>query len=78
LFFHVLLLPASALLASNHGHTDGVAMIAGFFMEDAKEKELNQAAHKIVWWFYYMDDTFVIWPHGPEELERFLPKTQNR
>ncbi|XP_071442216.1 uncharacterized protein [Hetaerina americana] len=23
-------------------------------------------------WLRYVEDTFVIWPHGPEELQRFL------
>ena len=55
--------------------TDGVAMgsplspvIANFFMEDFEEKALNQATLKPTCWYRYVDDTFVIWPHGKENL----------
>jgi len=30
----------------------------------------NQHTH--VFWFRYVDDTFVIWPHGKEKLTEFL------
>jgi hypothetical protein len=46
---------------------DGVAMgsplspvIANFFMEDFEERALQQATHKWLCWFHYVDDTFVI------------------
>jgi len=59
--------------------TDGEAMgsplspvITNFFMEDFKKKAIEQATHKPVCWFRYVDDTFVIWPHGQEKLEHFL------
>ena len=59
--------------------TDGVAMgsplspvIANFFMEDFKEKALNQATLKPTCWYRYVDDTFVIWPHGKDNLTEFL------
>jgi hypothetical protein len=58
---------------------DGVAMgspfspvIVNFFMEDFENKAIEQAAHKPVYWFRYVDDTFVIWPHGQEKLTEFL------
>ena len=59
--------------------TDGVAMgsplspvIANFFMQDFEEKALNQATLKPTCWYRYVDDTFVIWPHGKENLTDFL------
>ena len=58
---------------------DGVAMgsplspvIVNFFMEDFERKAIEQAMHKPVCWFRYVDDTFVIWPHGQEKLTEFL------
>jgi len=58
---------------------DGVAMgsplsliIANFFMEDFEKKAIEQATHKPVCWFIYVDDTFFIWPHGQEKLTEFL------
>jgi hypothetical protein len=59
--------------------TDGVAMgsplspvIADFFMERFEETALEGAIHKPLCWFHYVDDTFVIWPHGPRKLSEFL------
>jgi hypothetical protein len=49
----------------------GVAMgsplslvIINFFIEDFEKKPLC--------WFRYMDNTFVIWPLGPDRLRDFL------
>jgi hypothetical protein len=47
-------------------------VIANFFIEDFEQKATEQATHKPVCWFRYVDDTFVIWPHGKEKLEDFL------
>jgi len=47
-------------------------VIASFFMEDFEKKAKEQAAHKPVYWFRYVDDIFIIWPHGQEKLEEFL------
>ena len=59
--------------------TGGVAMgsplspvIASFFMEDFEKRAIEQEPHKPVCWFRYVDDTFVIWPHGKQELGQFL------
>jgi hypothetical protein len=58
---------------------DGVAMgsplslvIASFFMEDHEKKATEQATHKPVCCFRYVDDTFFIWPQGQEKLTEFL------
>ena len=47
-------------------------VVANFFMEDFEKKAIEQATHKPVCWFRYVDDTFVIWPHGQEKLTEFL------
>jgi hypothetical protein len=47
-------------------------VIADFFMEDFEERALVQATHKLLYWFHYVADTFVILSHGTEKLERFL------
>jgi len=47
-------------------------VIANFFIEDFEKKATEQAKHKPVCWFRYVDDTFVIWPHGQEKLTEFL------
>jgi hypothetical protein len=41
-------------------------------MQDFEKKALELAAHKPQCWFIYVDDTFVIWPHGQEKLAEFL------
>jgi hypothetical protein len=35
---------------------------------------LNKAAHKPLCWFCYVDDAFVIWPHGPDRLKNSTPR----
>jgi hypothetical protein len=45
-------------------------VIGNFFTEDSEKRA--QANYKPLSWFHYVDDTFVIWPHGTEKLERFL------
>jgi len=49
-----------------------VPVVANFYMEDFEERALVQVTHKLLYWFCYVDDTFIIWPHGPELLERYL------
>ena len=58
---------------------DGVAMgsplspvIANFYMEKFEKIALDSARKTPTHWYRYVDDTFVIWPHGMEELEKFL------
>jgi hypothetical protein len=47
------------------------------YMEDFEERALNLAPHKPLCWFRYVDDTFVIWPHGPDKLRDFLSHLNN-
>ncbi|KAL0266587.1 UNVERIFIED_CONTAM: hypothetical protein PYX00_009089 [Menopon gallinae] len=46
--------------------------IANFFMEYLEKTALESAPLKPSHWFRYVDDTFVIWPHGSETLPDFL------
>jgi hypothetical protein len=46
-------------------------VIANVFMEDLEERALAQVNYKPLCWFRYVDDVFVIWLHGTENLERF-------
>ncbi|KAJ8916727.1 hypothetical protein NQ315_013931 [Exocentrus adspersus] len=59
--------------------TDGVAMrspltpvVANYFMENFEQQVLDQAPTKPKCWLRYVDDTFVIWPHGRDRLQEFL------
>ena len=47
-------------------------IIANLFMENFEKKSLNTANPKPEWWSIFVDDTFLIWAHGKEELENFV------
>jgi hypothetical protein len=38
---------------------------------------LELALLKPRWWFCYVDDTFVVWLHGPDKLKDFLHHLNN-
>jgi hypothetical protein len=68
-----------SLYGQFYEQTDGMAVISplsymseGFYIEDCVEMALEQVTQKLVCWFCYMVDKFVIPPHRPERLERFL------
>ena len=46
-------------------------VIANIYMEGFEEEAINTADDKPSLWVRYVDDTFTIWPHGPEKLKRF-------
>jgi hypothetical protein len=78
LFKHVLTSTYFCFDGQFYEQMDRVAMgpplspaIVNFFMEHF-EKAIKQAAHKLVSWFGYVDETFIIWPHGQEKLTEFL------
>jgi hypothetical protein len=77
LFKHVLTSTYFSVGVQFYEQTDVVAMgsplypvIGDFFMEDFEKRA--QANYKPLCWFHYVDDICVIWPHGSENLERFL------
>jgi hypothetical protein len=58
---------------------DGMAMgsllspiVSNIYMEYFEKLALYSAQHKPSLWLRYVDDTFVVWPHGPEHLQNFL------
>jgi hypothetical protein len=82
LFCHVLTTSYFIFYEQFYGQTDGVAMgaplssvIANFYMEDYEKAVLETDPIKPHCWFRYVDDNFVIWPHGPDKLRLpTLPK----
>ncbi|PNF41399.1 hypothetical protein B7P43_G14428 [Cryptotermes secundus] len=79
LFRHVLTTSYFSFNGQFYEQTDGVAMgsplspvIANFYMKYFEERALDLAPLKPRCWFRYVDDTFVIWPHGPDNLKGFL------
>jgi hypothetical protein len=47
-------------------------IMADFYMEYSEEAALKTVQHKQTHWFRYVDDTFVVWPNGEGELQKFL------
>ena len=47
-------------------------IVANLFMEKFEKKSLDTYPLKLKLWKRYVDDTNVIWPHGEQELSRFL------
>ncbi|KAM3823585.1 uncharacterized protein M6D78_018813 [Vipera latastei] len=47
-------------------------VIANLYMEHFETLALEKSNHKPKLWLRYVDDTFVIWPHGKEKLDDFL------
>jgi len=39
-------------------------VIANIFMEHFEKEALRKTPKKLEVWFFYIDDTFVIWRHG--------------
>jgi hypothetical protein len=72
LFRHILISSYNIIVGLFYEQIDGVVtgwplspVIASFFMENFGELVLDQATHKPLYWFRYVDDTFVIWPTAP-------------
>lgn len=47
-------------------------IIANMYMQDFETRALESATLKPRLWLRYVDDTFVIWPHGRSSLNTFL------
>jgi hypothetical protein len=85
LFKHVLTSTYFCFEGQLYEQTDGVAMgsplspdVANFFMEDFEMRTIEKATQKPTCWFRYVDDAFVIWPHGQEKLTEFLNHLNGR
>jgi hypothetical protein len=47
-------------------------VMSNIFMEHFEKLALDSAQHKPSVWLWYVDDTFVVWPHHPSQLQAFL------
>jgi predicted GIY-YIG superfamily endonuclease len=47
-------------------------IVSNIYMEHFEQLALNSAQDKPSLWLRYVDDTFVIWPHGTERIQNFL------
>lgn len=47
-------------------------VVANIFMEAFESQALESAELKPKVWFRYVDDTFIVWPHGKQTLSVFL------
>jgi hypothetical protein len=79
LFHHVLTTSYFSFNGQFYKQIDDVAMVSplcpvitNFYMEDFEERALDSAPHKPHFWFYYVDNTFIIWSHGLDKLKDFL------
>ncbi|XP_046408752.1 uncharacterized protein LOC124173277 [Ischnura elegans] len=68
-----------------YDQSDGAAMgsplspvVANLFTERFEAEAINTYDKKPKKWLRYVDDTFIIWPHGTEELDRFLNHLNSR
>ena len=84
LFRHCLTSSHFTFKGEFYQQTEGVAMgsplspvVANLFMEHFEKKVLDKTPHKPALWLRYVDDTFVIWPHGKDKLESFLSELNN-
>ena len=64
-----------------HGTTMGTRMASSgacLFMCRLEEDHLLSSSHKPLIWLGYIDDIFLIWTHGQEELDNFIPLANTR
>ncbi|XP_071440278.1 uncharacterized protein [Hetaerina americana] len=53
-------------------------VIANFYMEKFEKSAIETISKKPKLWLRYVDDTFVIWQHGTQELNDFLRHLNNQ
>ena len=53
-------------------------LLANCYMAQFEQEALESSTHKPKVWYRYVDDTFVIWPHGMEKLQMFLEHLNSR
>jgi hypothetical protein len=47
-------------------------VVSNIFMERFEKVALDTAEYKPAKWLRYVDDPFVVWPHGPARLQQFF------
>jgi hypothetical protein len=47
-------------------------VVSNIYMEHFEDLALKTAAHRPSLWLRYVDDTFVIWPQGPDRLQEIF------
>ena len=47
-------------------------IIADIYMEFFENMAIERSAHNPTLWCHYMDNTFVVWPHGRSSVDSFL------
>jgi hypothetical protein len=47
-------------------------IVSNIYKKHFEKMALDSAQHKSSLWLRYVDDTFVVWPHGPKHLQNFL------
>jgi hypothetical protein len=52
-------------------------IVSNIYMEHFEKLALDSAQDKPLLWLRYVDDTFVIWPHGVDGLQNFLTHLNN-
>jgi hypothetical protein len=67
------------VLFMTYDQKDGVTMgsslapvVANLYMEHTEHQAISSVIKKPTRWYRYVDDTFVGWPHGKDELQEFL------
>jgi hypothetical protein len=46
-------------------------------MEHFEKLALDTTEYKPAKWLRYVDDTFIVWPHGPDKLQEFFHHINN-
>jgi hypothetical protein len=47
-------------------------VVSNIFMEQFEETALEAAGYKAAQWLIYINDTFLVWPHGLARLQQFV------
>jgi hypothetical protein len=63
---------------------DGMAMgnslspvVSNIYMEHFEKLALDTTEYKPTKWLRYVDDMFIVWPHGPDKLQEFYHHINN-
>jgi hypothetical protein len=52
-------------------------IIAKFYVEHFEQKAISTATKKPARWYRYVDDIFMVWPHGKDDPQGFLQQLNN-